>query len=82
MTRTGIELIAFGRLRSGSLASAAVVPTSSIPTNAVRSAGIVPSSTHCGAAASAWGSAKLILETSEHPISLLDQVCSPGGTTP
>src|ERR1700754_1041244 len=34
MMRTGIELIALGRLRSGSAVSAAVVPTSSIPTKA------------------------------------------------
>lgn len=32
--RTGIELIALGRLRRGSAVSAAVVPTSSIPTKA------------------------------------------------
>lgn len=32
--RTGIELTAFGRLRSGSCVSAAVVPTSSMPTKA------------------------------------------------
>ncbi len=34
MMRTGIELIALGRLRSGSAVSAAVVPTSSMPTKA------------------------------------------------
>ncbi|MCY1456304.1 hypothetical protein D9M71_735140 [compost metagenome] len=34
MMRNGIELIARGRLRSGFLVSAAVVPTSSIPTKA------------------------------------------------
>lgn len=33
------------------------------------------------AAASALGSAKLILESAEHPSALADQVCSPGGTT-
>lgn len=27
------------------------------------------------------GSAKLILESGEHPWELIDQVCSPGGTT-
>ena len=34
MMRSGMELIARGRLRSGFLVSAAVVPTSSMPTNA------------------------------------------------
>ncbi len=33
------------------------------------------------AAASALGSAKLILNSTEHPFALADQVCSPGGTT-
>ena len=34
MMRTGIELMARGRVVVGSLVSAAVVPTSSMPTNA------------------------------------------------
>ncbi|MNN13195.1 hypothetical protein D3C81_1262190 [compost metagenome] len=57
MIRTGIELIARGRVRSGFFASAAVVPTSSIPTKAntaiwkpakkpIRPCGNMPSSFH------------------------------------
>lgn len=33
------------------------------------------------AASSVLGSAKMILASSEHPMTLVDQVCSPGGTT-
>lgn len=33
------------------------------------------------AAQTVYGSAKMILESDEHPWSLVDQVCSPGGTT-
>jgi len=33
------------------------------------------------AAASVWGSARLIMDSGEHPIQLMDQVTSPGGTT-
>ncbi len=33
------------------------------------------------AAQSVLGSAKLILESDTHPFDLIDQVCSPGGTT-
>ncbi|MEA4815587.1 MAG: pyrroline-5-carboxylate reductase [Lachnospiraceae bacterium] len=32
-------------------------------------------------AQTAFGSAKMLLESSEHPHSLIDKVCSPGGTT-
>lgn len=33
------------------------------------------------AAGAVMGSAKMILQSSEHPWELVDQVCSPGGTT-
>lgn len=33
------------------------------------------------AAQSVYGSAKMILESNNHPFELIDQVCSPGGTT-
>ena len=33
------------------------------------------------AAGAVLGSAKMILESQEHPWQLVDQVCSPGGTT-
>ncbi len=33
------------------------------------------------AAQSVLGSAKMILESGTHPFELIDQVCSPGGTT-
>ena len=33
------------------------------------------------AAQTVYGSAKMILESDEHPWSLIDSVCSPGGTT-
>ncbi|MBO7318522.1 MAG: pyrroline-5-carboxylate reductase, partial [Clostridia bacterium] len=33
------------------------------------------------AAGAVLGSAKMILESNEHPWALVDQVCSPGGTT-
>ena len=33
------------------------------------------------AAGAVLGSAKMILESDEHPWALVDQVCSPGGTT-
>ena len=33
------------------------------------------------AAAAVMGSAKMILESDEHPWTLVDRVCSPGGTT-
>ena len=33
------------------------------------------------AAAAVEGSARMILESNEHPMALVDQVCSPGGTT-
>ena len=44
MIRIGIELIALGKLRSGSLVSAAVVPTSSTPTKAKLQSGNQPRS--------------------------------------
>ena len=49
--------------------------------NAAAKAGMPKAQALQAAAAAVLGSAKLLLETGEHPSAVADRVCSPGGTT-